>query len=545
MFHAHTNSPRCRLRHALAALFAAAAAGVITLAAPSPADAFCGFYVSQSEGSLYNNATRVAMMRDDQQTVMSMQNNYAGPAEDFAMVVPVPEVLEKKQVKTLEDRVFERLDRLTSPRLVEYWQNDPCYEPRERRLMAMEGRAQADADASRGGGGKAGEKVTVEAKFDVGEYQVVVLSAEESTALDTWLRNNEYDIPDGAEQYFQPYIEQGSYFFVAKVDLEKVEYADGQALLSPIRFHYESDDFKLPVRLGLINSKGSQDLIVYLLGRRQRYEVANYPNVRMPTNLPVDEGVKGRFGAFYDTLFERVVEDRPRAVVTEYAWTATNCDPCPVQPLEPGHLQTLGGDVLSEDEGDSGSGLFGNGNRRPRPTTGSNWTVTRLHTRYSKESLGQDLVFEKAHPITGGRGEPEGGGGEMDHQTARRASRNNYQARYYIRHFWSGDADCEDPNWGRWGGPPNGSRPDPSAAGDLGISDPTREVSLDASIQQESIPKLGALSAGRGGNGAGNRSSNSNSSDDERSEREERGDDEDVDLDETVEQDDIPNVDDE
>lgn len=484
------DSRTSRFRAMLTLLVAlAAAVGILTTS--TPAAAFCGFYVSESEGSLYNNATRVAMMRDDQQTVMSMQNNYAGPAEDFAMVVPVPEVLEKKQVKTLDDQVFGRLDRLTSPRLVEYWQKDPCHEPPRRRPAANEvqmmGSSSASADTSEG----TREKVTVEAKFDVGEYEVVMLSAEESTALDTWLRGNDYNIPDGAAEHFKPYIEQGSRFFVAKVNLEKVEYADGQAVLSPIRFHYESQDFKLPVRLGLINSRGSQDLIVYLLAKDQRYEVANYPNATIPTNLPVEESVKGEFAAFYDAMFERLLEDRPRAVVTEYAWTATKCDPCPVPPLEPGHLKTLGADVVSGgSENDGGDISFPSGGSRNTP---QGWTVTRLHTRYSKESLGQDLVFEEAPSIRGGRGEPQGGGGDMEHQTARKSHRNNFQARYYIRHFWSEGADCEVPDWGRWGEPPNDRSRDPNAAGDLGFEGTSGDVSLESSIEQESVPNIGRL----------------------------------------------------
>ena len=33
----------------------------------------------------------------------------------------------------------------------------------------------------------------------VGEYEVVILSAEDSMGLDTWLRREKYKIPEGAE----------------------------------------------------------------------------------------------------------------------------------------------------------------------------------------------------------------------------------------------------------------------------------------------------------------------------------------------------------
>ena len=37
-----------------------------------------------------------------------MQNNYQGPPEEFAMVVPVPVVLQKEQVKTLPRELFDK-----------------------------------------------------------------------------------------------------------------------------------------------------------------------------------------------------------------------------------------------------------------------------------------------------------------------------------------------------------------------------------------------------------------------------------------------------
>jgi hypothetical protein len=108
----------------------AAAAAAACLLAPLGARAFCGFYVGSADSPLKNNATMVVMMREGQKTVLSMQNDYQGPAEDFAMVVPVPVVLREADVKTLPRDVFDRVDRLAAPRLVEYWEQDPCPEAR-------------------------------------------------------------------------------------------------------------------------------------------------------------------------------------------------------------------------------------------------------------------------------------------------------------------------------------------------------------------------------------------------------------------------------
>ena len=93
---------------------AAALAGAALLACTQGAAAFCGFYVSGADAKLFNNATQVALMREGTRTVLSMQNSYQGPPERFALVVPVPVVLQKENVKTLPREVFDRVDQLAA-----------------------------------------------------------------------------------------------------------------------------------------------------------------------------------------------------------------------------------------------------------------------------------------------------------------------------------------------------------------------------------------------------------------------------------------------
>jgi hypothetical protein len=250
------------------------------LALAQPASAFCGFYVSGADAKLFNDATMVVLMRDGTRTVLSMQNNYQGPATDFAMVIPVPVVLQKENVKTLPAAIFDRVDQLSSPRLVEYWEQDPCEQPVEEKMMVRKSMARpAPESAARSG---AGLGVKIEAQFEVGEYEVVILSARDSSGLDTWLKLNKYNIPDNAEPVLRPYVEQGMKFFVAKVNVKKVRFDDGRVVLSPLRFHYDTPEFSLPVRLGLLNSSGKQDLIVNILAKGQRTKSPTTRTSRSP-----------------------------------------------------------------------------------------------------------------------------------------------------------------------------------------------------------------------------------------------------------------------
>jgi hypothetical protein len=206
---------------------------------------FCGFYVGGADAKLFNNATLVVMMREGTRTVLSMQNNYQGPPENFAMVVPVPVVLQKENVKTLTKEIFAKVDQLAAPRLVEYWEQDPC-RPQVEYDMAAPMASGGARVRRRAEEPKADLGVKIEAQFTVAEYEIVILSAQDSTGLDTWLKREGYKIPDGAEPILRPYVQKGMKFFVAKVDAKKVRFEGGQAMLSrggtrPASRHRASD----------------------------------------------------------------------------------------------------------------------------------------------------------------------------------------------------------------------------------------------------------------------------------------------------------------
>jgi len=457
---------------------------IAALLAPITADAFCGFYVAGSGEKLTNDATQVVLMRMGTRTVLAMQNAYKGPPENFAMVVPVPVVLQEADVKTLATEVFAKVEQMGAPRLVEYWEMDPCqpsYPEGQVAFGASAGAKPTDMVAKDDKNG-----VTIEAQFTVGEYKILILSAKDSTGLDTWLRAENYQIPKDAEPLLRPYVESGMKWFVAKVDTAKVKWEgegnDKHAALSPLRFHYDSEEFALPIRLGLANSGGKQDLIVNILAPNQRYEVTNYKNVTIPTNIDVKKTVKGKFAEFYAALFDRTLEKNPGAVVTEYAWAATTCDPCPGPQLDYQDFTTLGSDVLTGP--------------REKPTAYQNgdFVLTRLHARYGKD-ITDDLRFKAAPAIVGGR-EFMMSEGKLE-EGARPDSNNNFQGRYAIRYAWEGPIKCDKPRRNRWGGPSNGQQP-------IGTQPATglafaKRGSVDLPVEiAENVPELGLAMASVG-----------------------------------------------
>jgi hypothetical protein len=132
------------------------------------------------------------------------------------------------------------------------------------------------------------KSVTVEAQYIVGEYDILILSATESSGLKEWLTDNGYKIPEGAEEVLDPYIKSNLKFFVVKVNEAEKKKMPGE-FLRPIQISFNSPKFMLPIRLGMANADGDQDMIVYAFTKKGRIECTNYRSVELPTgkNIPL------------------------------------------------------------------------------------------------------------------------------------------------------------------------------------------------------------------------------------------------------------------
>jgi hypothetical protein len=373
-----------------------------------PAAAFCGFYVAKADAKLFNKSSKVVLARNGNTTAITMASDYQGDAKEFAVVIPVPTFIQRKDIGVIEMKTVDHLDAYTAPRLVEYQDDNPCDPPMATAsiwgpLMSFDKysgfRRRADRTAALG--------VTIEASYDVAEYDVLILSAKESDGLATWLGENGYKIPPGAADVLASYIKQNMRFFVAKVNLERMQLV-AAGYLRPLQVRYDSAKFMLPLRLGTVNAAGPQDLIIYALSHNGRVETTNYRTVKVPSDMDVPLYVKDEFGRFYATMFDRAVREADmRAVFTEYAWDVGSCDPCSAQPPTRRELVELGARWIGSDA--DVAYPFG---------SGGSVFVTRLHVRYDAAHFPEDLALMETH------------------------DRENFQARYVLRHPWRGTATC-------------------------------------------------------------------------------------------------------
>jgi hypothetical protein len=381
---------------------------VATLALAPAAWSFCGFYVAQEPGSLFNRSSKVVLVRDGDHTVLTMANDYHGDPDEFGLVIPVPQEIKPNMVKVADPALIDRLDQYSVPRLAEYYDPAPCPQPYPvgeaygqtveltSRRMSLLPRRKSKPDLG----------VTVEQEYSLEEYDIVVIKARDGGGLEEWLVREGYRIPSGASAVLSSYIKQNMHFFLAKIDVS-AQRALGVAWPRPLRVEYDSPKFMLPIRLGTVNADGAQDLLVFALTRKGRIETTNYRTAKMPTDVNVPEYLadRGNFPTFYGAMFERkVARDEMSAVYLEYAWPlSVVCDPCAAEQLTGAELQALGANWATDYHGGMEGGF-----------------VTRLHVRYDATHFPEDLVFQET------------------------ADSQPWQARYVVNHRFTGDTSCRE-----------------------------------------------------------------------------------------------------
>jgi hypothetical protein len=177
----------------------------------------------------------------------------------------------------------------------------------------------------------------------------------------------------------------------------------------------------LPIRLGMTNAKGEQDLLVYILSPKGQAEVANYRTVKIPSDAEIPTYIKSNFGEFYKSMFQNVHTKEGKSLAfLEYAWDMSSCDPCAADPLSNEELRQAG--VFWLDRSENEGGLPGGFKRSPemirRPRISRGVFITRLHIRYARNTFPEDLSFKET------------------------TNRQQFQGRYVLRYPFKGEMKC-------------------------------------------------------------------------------------------------------
>ena len=250
-------------------------------------------------------------------------------------------------------------------------------------------------------------------------------------------------------------------FFVAKVDASKVEFEtkpDGskRAMLSPLRFHYDSRRVLAAGPARADQRPAARRICWSTCSRPTRYEVGQLPQRHDP-DQPRGQGRDPR--AVREVLC-LAVRPHPRssqpqgASVDRVRVGGEQLRPLPRARARASRSWSCSAPTCSRATPMASTSKASCSRHESPGRSTSDFVLTRLHARYDKASLGEDLVFQTAGGLRG-RSRHARAAASSTRASARPAGRGT-ASRAATRSCITGSRPirCMRPLWDSWGGPP-------------------------------------------------------------------------------------------
>jgi hypothetical protein len=344
----------------------------------------CGGCFAPPGPSTQVTAHRMAFAVSAKRTVLWDQIQYVGAPTDFGWVLPIRG---KVDVGVSSDQLFDRLEGATQP-IVDQPPPPACPEPEKRCRTACMNDEAPSAGGFADGGLSADDtgtsSVDVWSTSVVGPYEATQLSATDSTALKTWLKDHGYTLPDAIVPVIDKYIAEGFGFLAIKLVPNTVD----TSRMVPIRIGFDGASPTLPLRMIAAGSGANVGIKLFVLGDG-RWEAKNFAAAEVKTEDLVWDW--RAMASNYNSLEIKAIDDNAGKVfVTE---TSDDMSKAAIAGgLPPGTTTTEAGTTFSSitDETELDTAF-------PASTS---VTVTRLFAELPSTSLGVDLELQAS---TGGR----------------------------------------------------------------------------------------------------------------------------------------------
>ncbi len=225
---------------------------LVVAVSPDPAGACGGFFCTATP--VDQAAERIIFTMDEGTITTYVQINYVGKAEDFAWVLPMPNV---PKVDTAEMSTFRDLDRLTQPVYIGPRPPDCLRRP----MPAM---------AAPTGARAAESSTTVLASGEVGPFGYHVVTSPDPEDLVKWLRDNSYHITDEMKPLVKVYTDEGLVFLAMRLKQDQTA-----SDIVPVKLTYEASYPTIPLRLTAVAATPDMPVIVYIFAKDQT-QTLNY-----------------------------------------------------------------------------------------------------------------------------------------------------------------------------------------------------------------------------------------------------------------------------
>jgi hypothetical protein len=222
---------------------------LLTTATPVLADG--GFFPDSMYRDLYEVAQKAVILYGNstgnytEHLILSV--SFEGDAEDFAWVIPVPNLPE---IAVTDAELFWELSDLTATE-VPNGGGVGCFGMGEGAVPGP------------------GDGVDVIEEEVVGPYATAILTATNATALADWLNTNGYIFPEEGEEIVSEYIEKEWYFVATKINAveEGTNYTLAEGAIEPIVLSFASNQTVYPLRISSLSAPTEElpEVLLYVL----------------------------------------------------------------------------------------------------------------------------------------------------------------------------------------------------------------------------------------------------------------------------------------
>lgn len=246
---------------------------------------------------------QIIFRQDGNQVTAVVLIQYAGDADDFSWVVPVPGIPE---LSTGSDLVFAPLELATRPQFVLEQEGSPCAP------LQFPGFGAAPVDSI--DSGSEGDGVEILDTLTVGPFDIQIVSSDDPAALATWLEDNNYDLSDRGLELIAPYVDEGMNFVALRLRQDQ-----GVGDLQPLIMKYQSDQPTIPIRLTAVAAQEDMGVLVWLLGPSRAVPL-NYLHVTPNyTRLNWYAGTFSAYASYQGLITAAMNEAGGQGFATDYA----------------------------------------------------------------------------------------------------------------------------------------------------------------------------------------------------------------------------------
>lgn len=344
----------------------------------STARACGGLFCNRAFAPVDQSAERIVFKVNADDTVrMIVQVSYQGSAEDFAWILPLPDVPDAETLGTFPMAALTALDAGTAPSFL------PPTECNGGSAPSSSGCGFSDSDVLYSAAAESGMEngVDIHIRKRVGDYEAVVVGSDDPMLLINWLVDNDYNVTQPMLPYIRRYAQNGMKFLALKL-------VDGASVndIAPIDLTLPGQTPSIPLTITALAAEPEMSIVVIVLAD-QRFAGANWPDVNVEVGsvawaLEAD-------GTFRSAWSRRVAEQIDAA--GGYGWvTELSSRTADVTGSVSSMLSQQtgpGGEPLEAAELERASAALGDLSKAEH--------ITRLYTRVSAEEMVQDPVFKR------------------------------------------------------------------------------------------------------------------------------------------------------